>query len=112
MIFAAVLADVAEMPRSALLPINWEAQADSHLPALLSRGTFVFKGIGEPLELSLILAFTDLSVSRRAMPLVEGLLAAAANEDSGVILSMAPLVLARLLGRVSLASLSRGIFLV
>jgi hypothetical protein len=112
MIFAAVLADVAEMPRSALLPIDGEAQADSHLPALLSRGAFVFEGIGEPLELSLILAFADLSVSRRAMPPVEGLLAAAAHEDSGVILSMAPLVLARLLGRVPLASLSRGIFLV
>ena len=45
-LLAAVLADVTEMPRSALLAINWEAQLHSHLPALLSRGASVSERIG------------------------------------------------------------------
>ena len=46
-----MLAEVAEMPRSALLPIDWEAQEDPLLSALLSRGASVSEGPGEPLEL-------------------------------------------------------------
>ena len=91
-----------EMPRSALLVINWEAQFHSRLPALLSGGASVSEGIGEPLELSLILAFTSLPMNSRLMARVEPKLASAAHEDTGVELSMAPLVLARLLGRVPL----------
>ena len=97
-----MLADVTEMPRSALLAINREAQLHSRLPALLSGGASVSEGIGEPLELSLVLAFTSLPMNSRLMARVEPKLASAAHEDTGVELSMAPLVLARLLGRVPL----------
>ena len=97
-----MLADVAEMPGSALLPINWEAQFHPRFPALLSWSTSVSERIGEPLELSLVLAFTSLAVSSRLMARVEPKLASAAHEDTGVKLSMAPLVLARLLSRVPL----------
>ena len=81
-ILAAVLADVAEMLGSALPTIDWEAQENASLSALLSRGTFIFEGIGKPLQLSLILSFAYLSVSCRAMLLIEGFLAAAAHEDA------------------------------
>ena len=81
-LLAAVLADVAEMPRSALLPVNWVAQAHSSLSPLLSWGASVFEGIGEPLELSLMLALTYLSVcSRTASPLKTSL-APAAHEEA------------------------------
>ena len=40
-ILDAVLADVAEMPGSALLAEHREAQEDARLPALLSRGASV-----------------------------------------------------------------------
>jgi len=97
-----VLADVTEMPRPALLAINWEAQLHSHLPALLCRGASVSERICEPLELSLVLAFTSLPMNSRLMARVEPKLASPAHEDTGVELSMAPLVLARLLSRVPL----------
>ena len=97
-----MLADVTEMPRPALLAINWEAQLHSHLPALLSRGASVSERICEPLELSLVLAFTSLPMNSRLMARVEPKLASPAHEDTGVELSMAPLVLARLLSRVPL----------
>ena len=83
MIFTAVLAEVTEMPLSALLPINWEAQADSHLSALLSRGRSVSEGPGEPFELWLILALADLSVISRAMARLEEILAPATHDDLG-----------------------------
>ena len=101
MIFAAELADVAEMPRSALLPINWEAQENSILSALLSRGTSISEGPGEPLELWLILAFADLSVTSCSMACLKKILAPAAYEDTGVE-RIAPLMLTRLLGRMPL----------
>ena len=86
--------------------IDWEAQEDACLSALLSRGTFIIEGIGKPLQLSLILAFAYLSVLCHAMTLIEGFLAAAANEDTMIIPSMAPLVLPRLLSRMSLPLLT------
>ena len=101
-----MLADMAYMPRSALPAIDLDAKEDASLSALLSRGTFIFEGIGKPLQLSLILAFAYLSVSCRAMTLIEGFLAAAAHEDARVIPSMAPLVLPRLLSRMSLPLLT------
>ena len=101
MIFTAVLADVAEMPRSALLPINWEAQENSILSALLSRVAFVPEGPGEPFELWLILALADLPVTSCSMAHLEEILAPAAHQDTGVEI-IAPLMLTRLLGRVLL----------
>ena len=96
-----MLADLAEMPWSALLPIYWEAQEDSRLPGLLSRGPFVFEDIGEPLELSLEAALTSPPVTSREMARLEESLDSAAHEDSGVE-SMAPLMLTWLLSRVPL----------
>jgi hypothetical protein len=45
-LLAAVLADVAGMGRSALLPVHLEAHEVSRLPALLSRGASVSERIG------------------------------------------------------------------
>ena len=81
-IFAAVLADVPEMPRSALLAINWEAQLHSRLPALLSRGASVSERICEPLELSLMLALTYLSVCSRITSPLKTFLAPTAHEEA------------------------------
>jgi hypothetical protein len=72
----------------------------------LSRCPFVFEDMGEPLELSLKASFTSLPVTSRAMAPFEDSFAPAAHEDSGV-LSIAPLMLTRLLGRMPL-SLSYG----
>ena len=49
-VLAAVLADVTEMPGSALLAVHWEAHEGARLPSLLSRGASVFEGLGEPLN--------------------------------------------------------------
>ena len=106
-----MLADVAAMARSALLPVNWEAQAHSSLSPLLSWGASVFEGIGEPLELSLMLALTYLSVcSHTASPLKTSL-APAANEDAARrmmagVEAIVPLLINRLLCRMSLPPLS------
>ena len=81
-ILAAVLADVAEMPGSALPAIHWKAQEDAHLPAPLSRGASVSEGNGEPLEVLLISALTSLSMPSRVFTSNEENLAAAAHEDS------------------------------
>jgi hypothetical protein len=81
-ILAAVLADVPEMPRSALLAINWEAQLHSRLPALLSGGASVFKRICEPLELSLMLALAYLSVCSRITSPLKTFLAPTAHEEA------------------------------
>jgi hypothetical protein len=100
-LLAAVLADVAEMPRSALLPVNWEPQAHSSLSPLLSWGASVFEGICEPLELSLMLALAYLSVISRITSPLKTSLAPTAHEDAGVkvrVHFMLPLMLARLLG--------------
>ena len=81
-LLAAVLADVAGMGRSALLPVHWEAQEVSLGPVLLCWGASVFEGVGEPLELSLMLALANLSVcSRTASPLKTSL-APAAHEEA------------------------------
>ena len=104
-LLAAVLAEVVGMGRSALLPIHLEAQEVSLGPALLCRGASVSETVGEPLELSLMLALADLSVCSRIASPLKTFLAPAAHEDAGVkvrVHFMAPLMLARLLGRVPL----------
>ena len=68
-----MLADVVEMPGPALLAVHLEAHEGARLPALLSRGASVSEGIGEPLELWLMLALAYLSVLRRSMALFESL---------------------------------------
>ena len=106
-----MLTDVAEMPRSALLAVHWETQEDSLLPALLSRLASVLKGIVEPFQLSLEAAFTSSPVKFCEIALNEGFLASAAHEDSGVSMSKAPLLINRLLVRMSLPLLSSGGYL-
>ena len=96
-----MLADMAEMPRSALTPIHWEPQEGPHLPALLGRGASVSEGPGEPLQLSLVLALADLAVTPRAMACEEECLAPAAHEGA-TWEGMAPLLVTRLLGWVPL----------
>ena len=87
-LLAAVLADVAGMPGSALLAVDWEAQEDARLPALLSRGASVSEGVGEPLELSLMLALANLSVcSRNASPLKTSLAPAAHEEATHTVIA-------------------------
>ena len=73
---------------------------------LLCWDASVFEGIDEPLELSLMLALADLSVYSRITSPLKTSLAPTAHEDAGVkvrVHFMAPLMLARLLGRVPLA---------
>jgi hypothetical protein len=96
-----VLADVAEMHGPALLPIHWEPQEDPRLPALLSRGAPVSEGPGESLQLPLVLAFTSLAVTPRAMACEEESLAPAAHVGA-MWEGMAPLMHSRLLGGVPL----------
>ena len=81
-LLAAVLADVAGMPGPALLAVDWEAQEDARLPALLSWGASVSEGVGEPLELSLVLALANLSVCSRFMSPFKTSLAPAAHEEA------------------------------
>ena len=97
-----MLADVAQMPGSALLAVHLEAHESARLPALLSRGASVSEGVGEPLELWLMLALAFLSVFLRSMALFESFLAAAAHEGS----VFEPLLSTRLLGRMSFPLLS------
>ena len=101
-----MLADVAEMPRSALLAINWEAEEVSLPSVFLSKGTFVCEGLVEPVKVSLILALTNLSVTSRAASPIEEFLTAAAHEDSWLEPSLVPLLIYRLLCRMSLTPLS------
>ena len=81
-ILAAVLADVAEMPESALPAVHWEVQEDARLPALLSRVASVPEGHGEPLEVLLKSVLTSPSMPSRIYMSYEEHLAAAAHEDS------------------------------
>ena len=82
-LLAAVLADVAGMPGPALLAVHWEPQEVPLGPALLCWGASVFEGVGEPLELSLMLALAYLSVcSRTASPLKTSLAPAAYEDDT------------------------------
>ena len=83
-ILAAVLADVAEMPGSALPAIDWQAQESALLPVLLSRGASASdsEGPSEPLELLLEAAFTSPSMQLCHIAFSEEHLAAAAHEDS------------------------------
>ena len=102
-----MLADVTEMPRSALLAIYRETQLHSRLPALLSRGTSVSERICESLELSLMLALTFLSVCSRIASPLKSSLAPAAHEDAthrviAGIKAIVPLMIFWLLGRVPL----------
>ena len=100
-----MLADVAAMAGPALLAVHWEAQAHSSLSALLSWGASVSEGVGEPLELSLVLALADLSVDSRSISPFETSLAPTAHKEERLAViagveSIVPLVLERLLGRV------------
>ena len=110
-LLAAVLADVAGMPGPALLAVHREPQEVPLGPALLCWGASVFEGVGEPLELSLVLALAYLSVcSRTASPLKTSL-APAANEDAARrmmagVEAIVPLLINRLLCRMSLPPLS------
>ena len=61
-VLAAVLADVAGVAGPALPVVHWEAQGGPLGPVLLCWGASVFEGIREPLELSLMLALTYLSM--------------------------------------------------
>ena len=79
---APVLADVAEMPWSALPAIHLEAQEDARLTALLSRGASVSDGHGEPFEDPLKSALTSPSMSSCIFTSYEEYLAAAAHGDS------------------------------
>ena len=102
-LFAAALAHVVGMGRSALFSIDWEAQEVSLSPVLLCWGASVFEGIGEPLELSLMLALADLSVYSRITSPLKTSLAPTAHEDARVkvrVHFMFPLMLARLFSRV------------
>ena len=81
-ILAAVLANVVEMPGSALPAEHGQAQEDAHLPALLSRGSSVSEAHGEPLEVFLKSALTCPSMPSRVFTSYEEHLAAAAHEDS------------------------------
>ena len=86
-----------------MLPIHWEAQEVSLGSVLLCWCASVSERIGEPLELSLMLAFTYLSVCSRTTSPFETSLAPTAHEEARMILKrIAPLMLARLLGRVPL----------
>ena len=98
-----MLADVAEMLGSPLLPIDWEAQEDPLLPALLSRDASVYEGPGEPLELWSILVLAFISMLSRTFAPIEEILATTAYKDTRQIVKrIAPLVVTRLLGRMSL----------
>ena len=98
-----MLADVAEMPRSALFPINWEALYDSLLSALLSRGTSISQRICQPLELLSILVLAFLSMLSRAFAPFKEILATAAYKDTRQrVKRIEPLVVTRLLSRMFL----------
>ena len=81
-LLAAVLADVAGMPGPALLAVHREPQEVPLGPALLCWGASVFEGVGEPLELSLMLALANLSVCSRFMSPFKTSLASAAHEEA------------------------------
>ena len=106
-----MLADVAEMPRSALLAINWEASEISLPSVFLSKGTFFCEGLVEPVKVSLILALAYLSVYSRSIARFKTSLAPAANEDAARrmmagVEAIVPLLINRLLCRMSLPPLS------
>ena len=95
------------MGRSALLPVHWEAQAVSLGPVLLCWGASVFEGVGEPLELSLVLALANLSVCSRTMSPFKTSLAPAAHEGTthrvkAGVKAIVPLMIFWLLSRVPL----------
>ena len=115
-LLAAVLADVVRMGRSALLPVHLETQEVSLGPVLLCWGASVSDGVGEPLELSLVLALAYLSVCSRSTSPFETSLAPTAHEEERLMVifrvkCIAPLMLERLLGRVLLPLSSGKCFL-
>ena len=79
-LLAAVLADVAEMPRPALLPVHWEPQEVSLGSVLLCWGASVFEGIRKHLEFLLMLALTCLPVYSRSISPFETSLAPTAHK--------------------------------
>ena len=100
-------ADVAGMAKSALPVLHWEALEGSLGPVLLCWGASVFEGIREPLELSLMLALTCLSVYSRTISPFETSLAPTAHKEERLaviarVKSIVPLMLERLLSRVPL----------
>lgn len=104
-----MLADVVEMPGPALLAVHLKPHEDPRLPALLSRGASVSQGVGQPLKLYSILVLTYLSVCSRSTSPCKTSLAPAAHEEARLTVRvhfMAPLMLARLLGRMFLPPLS------
>jgi hypothetical protein len=110
-LLAAVLADVAAMAGPALLAVHWEAQEVPLGPALLCWGASVFEGIGEPFELSLMLALAYLSVCSRTMSRFKTSLAPAAHEKAtdrviAGVEAIVPLLIFWLLSRMSLPPLS------
>ena len=103
-----MLADIAEMLRSALSAVHWEAVVKSILPALLGRSSFVSDVPGESIKLLLEAALTSPPMYFRVKAVYESFLAPAAHEDAGLGISMAPLLVNGLLGRVSLPLPSSG----
>ena len=95
-----MLADLAQMLRSFLPAINWEAEGESHLPVLLGRGTLFSEGPGKSIELSLEAAFTGHPVTFCEIARHEGFLVPAVHEDAGVCIGVAPLLVNGLFGRV------------
>jgi len=70
------------MGRSALLPVHLEAQEVSPGPVLLCWGASVFEGVGEPLELSLMLALAYLSVCSHITSPIKTFLAPTAHDKA------------------------------
>jgi hypothetical protein len=95
------------MLRPALLAINWEAEGETHLPALLGRGTFVSDAPGKSIKLSLEAAFAGRPVTFCELTYDEGDLAPAAHEDARVCINVVPLLVTGLLGRMPFSPLPR-----
>ena len=90
-----------------MLTIHLEAQEVSLGLVLLCWGASVFEGVGEPLELSLMLALTFLSVCSRTMSRFKTSLAPAAHEEAthrviAGVKAIVPLMIFWLLSRVPL----------
>ncbi len=97
-----MLADIAEMLRSALSAVHWEAVVKSILPALLGRGSFVSDVPGESIKLLLEAVLTSPPMNFGVIAVYESFLAPAAHEDADIGIAMAPLLVNGLFGRVPL----------
>ena len=88
-----------------MLSIHREPQGYLLLPALLCWGESVFDGIGEPLELSFMLALAYFSVFPRTISPLKTSLAPTTYEEARMFLRVkliGPLMLARLFDRTPL----------